>query len=69
MKREVYIKFKNGEEISSKVEGTNDLGLWFLTDEITINCNTGYVYKRKYNVICGKNITDTIDTINISMKF
>lgn len=68
MKRIVTVKFKDGNIITvePKVDyyGTFDLGYG-----LTLNNKYGILYKEKGNVICGEDITDKVDTIEIYMKY
>lgn len=68
MKRMVTVKFKNGKEITVEPR-TRDFGLLDLGNGISLNAIHGVLYKEKGNIICGEDITDTVDTIEVSMKY
>lgn len=68
MKRMVTIKFKNGSEITVEPRA-RDFGLLDLGNGMSLNAIHGVLYKEKGNIICGENITDTVDTIEVSMKY
>ena len=69
MKTEVHIKFKDGIGMLAKQPHISDVGLWYLDDDISLNCNSGVLYQRKDNVICGEDITNTVSEIRISIKY
>lgn len=67
MKRIVTITFKDGNKIT--VESKMDcFGLLTLENGMSLNIH-GTLYKQKGNVICGEDITNEVDTIEISMKY
>lgn len=67
MKRMVAIKFKDGSKIV--VEPKVDcFGLYSLGNGMTLSFVNGILYKEKGNVICGEDITDKVETIEVSMK-
>ena len=68
MKQSITIKFKDGRQITAEIKKI-DIGLWFIDNEITFNAIHGTLYKVKDNVICGENITDTVEKIDISMEY
>ena len=68
MKRMVAITFKDGNKIT--VEPTVDcFGLVTLGNGMFLNLIHGILYKEKGNIICGEDITDQVDTIEVSMKY
>lgn len=68
MKRIVTIKFKDGNKIT--VEPTVDcFGLFNLKNGMSLNIIHGTLYKEKGNVICGEDITDNVDTIEMLMQY
>ena len=68
MKQTVTVKFKDGNKIVAEAK-TDHFGLLDLGNEITLSSVHGSLYRRKGNVICGEDITDKVDTIEISMKY
>lgn len=68
MKRIVTVKFKDGNEITVEPRA-RDFGLLDLGNGMSLNAIHGVLYKEKDNIICGENITDTVDTIEVSMKY
>lgn len=68
MKRIVTVKFKNGNEITVEPR-ERDFGLLDLGDGMSLNTIHGVLYKEKGNIICGEDITDTVDAIEVSMKY
>ena len=68
MKRIVTIKFKDGRQITLETKSV-DTGLLSLGNGFYFIPYSGTLYKRKDNVICGEDITDTVDSINIFMKY
>lgn len=68
MKRTVIITFKDGNKITSepKMDG---FGLLTLGDGMSLNIIHGTLYKEKGNVICGEDITDTVDAIEMFMQY
>lgn len=68
MKRIVTVKFKNGKEITVEPRA-RDFGLLDLGNGISLNVIHGILYKEKGNIICGEDITDTVDAIEVSMKY
>ena len=68
MKREVFIKFKDGSEMLAEPK-IYDFGLLDLGNGISLNANSGRVYKHKGNVICGEDISNTIDTIKTTIQY
>ena len=68
MQHKITIKFKDGKQIT--VENPEyDFVLLNLGNEMYFNAFHGTLYKVKGNVICGEDITDTVDEIEISMKY
>ena len=68
MKPMITVKFKNGNEIAVETE-INYFGLYSLGNGMTFSPIHGTLYKEKGNVICGEDITDTVDAIEISMQY
>lgn len=68
MKQVVTVKFKNGNQIVVEPK-LKDFGLLDLGNGISLNLIHGTLYKERRNVICGDDITDTVDTIEVSMKY
>lgn len=68
MKRIVTVKFKNGNEITVEPRA-RDFGLLDLGEGMSLNAIHGVLYKEKSNIICGEDITDTVDTIKVFMKY
>ena len=68
MKQMVTVKFKDGNKIVAEAKADH-FGLLDLGNEITLSSVHGSLYRRKGNVICGEDITDKVDTIEISMKY
>ena len=67
MKRIVTIKFKDGNKIT--VEPKMDcFGLYDLGNGMSLSIIHGILYKEKGNVICGEDITEKVDEIEVSMK-
>jgi hypothetical protein len=68
MERIVTVKFKDGNQIT--VEPKVDcFGLCNLGNEMSLSLMHGILYKEKGNVICGEDITDSVDTVDIHMKY
>jgi len=68
MKHVVTVNFKDGSQIT--VEPKVDcFGLFDLGNGMSLNIVRGILYKEKGNVICGEDITDKVDTIEVSMKY
>lgn len=68
MKRIVTVRFKDGNKI--EVEPKVDcFGLYSLGNGMTLGIIHGILYKEKGNVICGEDITDKVDTIEMSMQY
>ena len=67
MKRIVVVKFKDGNEITAEPKD-RDFGLLDLGNGMSLSLIHGVLYKENGNVICGEDITDSVDTIEISMK-
>lgn len=68
MKRIVTVKFKDGNEITVEPKD-RDFGLLDLGNGMSLTLIRGVLYKEKGNVMCGEDITDTVDTIEVSMKY
>ena len=68
MKREVFIKFKDGSEMLSELK-TYDFGLLDLGNGISLNANSGRVYKHKGNAICWEDISNAVDMIKVTIHF
>ena len=68
MKRMVTVKFKNGSEITVEPRA-RDFGLLDLGNGMSFNAIHGVLYKEKGNIICGEDITDTVDAIKVHMKY
>ena len=67
MKRTITITFKNGNKITAEPK-MDCFGLLTLGNGMALNIH-GTLYKEKGNVICGEDITDQVDTIEVSMKY
>ena len=68
MKRTVTITFKDGNKMT--VEPKADcFGLFYLDNGMAFSVNGGTLYKKKGNVICGEDITNEVDTIEVSMQY
>lgn len=68
MKRTVVVKFKDGNVIITEPE-LSHYGWLDLGDGMTLIPVHGMLYKEKGNVICGEDITDTVDEIEVYMKY
>ena len=68
MKRTVIITFKDGNKITSEPK-MDCFGLLTLGDGMSLNIIHGTLYKEKGNVICGEDITDTVDAIEMFMQY
>lgn len=68
MKRIVTVRFKDGNKIIADVK-TDNFGLLDLGNGISLSSIHGTLYRQKGNVICGEDITDEVDTIDIYMKY
>lgn len=68
MKQIITIKFKDGKQITVEA-GKYDFGLLKLGDVLSFNANNGTLYKQKGNVICGEDITNTVDTVVMTIKY
>lgn len=68
MNNTITIKFKDGKQITVEPQKI-DFGLWFIGNEMYFNVIHGVLYRRRDNIICGKDITDTVDEVEISMKY
>lgn len=68
MKRMVTITFKDGNKITAEPK-VDCFGLFYLDNGMAFSVNGGILYKEKGNVICGEDITDTVDTIEVTMKY
>ena len=68
MKIEVYTKFKDGTAILTKNPYISSMGLWYLNDDISLNCNSMVVYESRGNVICGEDITSMVSEITITVR-
>lgn len=67
MQRIVTVKFKDGNKITVEPKD-RDFGLLDLGNGMSLSLIHGVLYKEKGNIICGKDITDTVDAIEVSMK-
>ena len=68
MKQTITVVFKDGNVIT--VEPKQDyFGLYSLGNGMTFSPIHCTLYKEKGNVICGEDITDTVDAIEISMQY
>lgn len=67
MKRIVTITFKDGNKVTIEPK-MDTFGLLTLGNGMSLSIH-GTLYKEKGNVICGEDITDQVDTIEISMKY
>ena len=68
MKKTITVVFKDGNIFT--VEPKQDFfGGYSLGNGMTFSNVTGTLYKEKGNVICGEDITDTVDAIEISMQY
>lgn len=68
MKRTVTVTFKDGNKITTEPK-IDCFGLLTLGNGMSLSLIHGALYKEKGNVICGEDITDQVDTIEISMKY
>lgn len=68
MQRIVTVKFKDGNKITVE-PNAKDFGLLDLGNGMSLILVHGTLYKEKGNIICGEDITDTVDTIEVSMKY
>ena len=68
MKRMVTVKFKDGNEITVEPK-VRDFGLLDLGNGMSLTLIHGVLYKEKGNIICGEDITNTVDAIEVSMKY
>ena len=68
MKGTVTIKFKNGSVITVEPKMKN-FGLLDLGNGMSLVVTHGTLYKEKGNIICGEDITDMIDTIEVFLKY
>ena len=67
MKRIVTIKFKDGNKIA--VEPKVDcFGLYSLGNGMVLSFVNGILYKEKGNIICGEDITDKVEAIEVLME-
>jgi hypothetical protein len=68
MQRIVTVKFKDGNKIT--VDPKADcFGLLALGNGMSLSLIHGTLYIEKGNVICGEDISDKVDTIEISMQY
>lgn len=68
MKRMITITFKDGNNVT--VDPRVDcFGLVTLGNGMFLNLIHGTLYKEKGNIICGEDITDQVDTIEVCMKY
>ena len=67
MKRTVTVTFKDGSKITTEPK-MDCFGLLTFENGMSLNIH-GTLYKKKGNVICGEDITNEVDTIEISMKY
>ena len=68
MKRVITVEFKDENQIT--VEPKVDcFGLCNLGNGMSLSLMHGILYKEKGNVICGEDITDMVDTVEICMKY
>ena len=68
MKRTVTVTFKDGNKIT--VEPKMDcFGLLTLGNGMSLSIIHGTLYKEKGNIICGEDITNEVDTIEMFMKY
>ena len=68
MKRIVVVKFKHGSMLTVEPKVIN-FGLLDLGYGMSFVITDGTLYKEKGNIICGEDITDTVDTIEVFMKY
>lgn len=68
MKQIVTVKFKDGNKIVAEAKADH-FGLLNLGNGITLSSVHGTLYKQKGNVICGEDITDSVDVIEIFMQY
>ena len=68
MKRMVEITFKDGSKITVESK-SNSFGLITLENGMALNLINGTLYKEKGNIICGEDITDEVDAIEVCMKY
>ena len=67
MKRTITITFKDGNKMTAEPKMDN-FGLLTLGNGMALNIH-GTLYKEKGNVICGEDITDTVDAIEMFMQY
>ena len=68
MKRTITITFKDGNKITVNPK-VDCFGLLTLGDGMSLSLIHGTLYKEKGNVICGEDITNEVDTIEMSMIY
>lgn len=68
MKYMVTVIFKDGSNIVSEAKASH-FGWIDLENEMTLSSVHGTLYRQKGDVICGEDITDTVDTVDIYMKY
>ena len=68
MKQIVTVRFKDGNKIIADTKADN-FALLDLGNGISLNIIHGTLYRQKGNVICGEDITDKVDTIDIYMEY
>lgn len=68
MKRTITITFKDGNKITSEPK-MDCFGLLTLGNGMSLSLIHGTLYKEKGNVICGEDMTDTVDAIEMFMQY
>lgn len=67
MKYTVTVKFKDGNKFTNEPK-VDCFGLFNFGNGMSLNIVHGVLYKEKGNIICGEDITDKVDVIEVSMK-
>lgn len=68
MTRTITVNFKDGSKIETNAH-SDIFGLMYLENGISLNIMHGTLYREKGNIICGEDITDLVDTIDVRMKY
>lgn len=68
MKRTITITFKDGNKMTAEPK-MDCFGLLTLGDGMSLSIVHGTLYKEKGNVICGEDITDTVDAIEMFVQY
>lgn len=69
MKKIITIKFKDGRQNTTIEPERDHFGICYLKNGLALNVSTGTLYEQKGNIICGEDITDTVETIDIHMMY